>query len=434
MTARGGTRSARLVLEPTHSMRIYDFLEFYPNPYKPSIDTEIVELLRVGHDVTVLAEGAYLSTLHDAFVEHGLASRTRYYPATLRNLRAHGGRALASLLKRPVTQLPRARVVVDGARPAKANLLAVARTMLLPVEAPDLCYVHNIITASRLPFLRRLYPTARLCMYFHGGEVAGYARTGGEADIIRHIDAFVSNTRFSAAQFIARGCPPEKMAVIPVGFHLPDYQPTLPRRYRPDGVVRFVSIGRMSSEKGILDALQAIKALWDGGERNFTYRLIGTGRQLAELQAFVQANGLSTVVSFAGEKKKREVIAELDQADALILPSLITDTWAETQAAVVQEALLMGCLTITTIAGGVPESNAPEMRQFAMPPGDVRQLTDRLRAVLRLAPQDMAGLGVAGRAFAEQYDIQPLMARIVAHAMGRLPADDPGWYLPGAAV
>jgi colanic acid/amylovoran biosynthesis glycosyltransferase len=415
-------------------MRIYDFLEFYPNPYKPSIDTEIVELLRVGHDVTVLAEGAYLSTLHDAFVEHGLASRTRYYPATLRNLRAHGGRALKALLTRPASQLPRARTVLDGSLPAKANLLAVARTMLLPVDEPDLCYVHNIITASRLPFLRRLYPRARICMYFHGGEVAGYARTGGESEILRHVDAVVSNTRFSAAQFIARGCPPEKMAVIPVGFHMPDYQPTRPRRYRPAGPVRFVTIGRMSSEKGILDALQAIKALWDAGERSFTYRLIGTGRQLAELQAFVQANGLASVVTFAGEKKKRDVISELDQADALILPSLITDTWAETQAAVVQEALLMGCLTVTTLAGGVPESNAPEMRQFAMPPGDVPQLTDRLRAVLRLAPEEMAVLGQAGRGFAERYDIQPLMARIVAHAMGRLPADDPGWYVPRASA
>ena len=415
-------------------MRVYDFLEFYPNPYKPSIDTEIVELLRVGHDVTVLAEGAYLSTLHDAFVEHGLASRTRYYPATLRNLRQHGGRALKALVTRPATQLPRARVVIDGQHAAKANLLAVARTMLLPVEAPDLCYVHNIITASRLPFLRRLYPTARLCMYFHGGEVAGYTRTEGEADILRHMDAVVSNTRFSAAQFIERGCPPEKMAVIPVGFHLPDYQQTRPRCYRPDGVVRFVSIGRMSSEKGILDALQAIKALWDAGERAFTYRLVGTGRQLAELQAFVQSNGLASVVSFAGEKKKREVIAELDQADALILPSLVTSTWAETQAAVVQEALLMGCLTVTTLAGGVPESNAPEMRRFALPPGDVPQLIDRLRVVLALDPSEMATLGQAGRAFAERYDIQPLMARIVAHAMGRLPADDPAWYVAKAGV
>jgi hypothetical protein len=94
----------------------------------------------------------------------------------------------------------------------------------------------------------------------------------------------------------------------------------------------------------------------------------------------------------------------------------------------------MGCLTVTTLAGGVPESNAPEMRRFALPPGDVPQLIDRLRAVLALDPSEMATLGQAGRAFAERYDIQPLMARIVAHAMGRLPADDPAWYVAKAGV
>ena len=82
-------------------MRIYDFLEYYPNPYKPSIDTELVELLRSGHDVTVFAHCAYTSTLHDAFVEHNLQARTRCFPATLRHLVQYGPVAVGHFLASP---------------------------------------------------------------------------------------------------------------------------------------------------------------------------------------------------------------------------------------------------------------------------------------------------------------------------------------------
>lgn len=411
-------------------MRIYDFLEYYPNPYKPSIDTEIVEMLRTGHDVTVLAQGAYTTTLHDAFVQHGLQSRTRYYPTTLRQLREHGPSAVSAFLSSPVAQLERARRVTRVKRPAKQHVMNIARAWLFPVDSPDLCYVHNVVTASRTRFLRELYPKARLCMYFHGGEVGGHKRTQDEAEIYGLMDAVVSNTRCSAAQVIERGCPAEKVAVIPVGFRIEDYSPSPHRTYRPQGKLRIASIGRMSPEKGILYAFRALQQLLSEGFRDFHYRLIGVGTQLTELQNYVRANGLSDYITFAGEKKKSEVIAELDNTDVLLLPSSVTDTWAETQAAVVQEAALMKCPALTTIAGGVPESTPPELHRFSVPPNNAEAIAQKLREISELSAEEMTHLGERARAFGLTYDIAPLMQRILAHALGQLPKDDPGWVVP----
>ena len=409
-------------------MRIYDFLEYYPNPYKPSIDTELVELLRSGHDVTVFAHGAYTTTLHDAFVEHNLQARTRYYPATLRHLARHGPKALGRFLESPLEQTRRARRVTKRPGNAKSQLINVVRGWLFPVESPDLCYVHNLVTAAQLIFLRELYPQARLCMYFHGGEVGGNRKVENEREIFRVVDSVVSNTRFSAAQIADRGCPPEKLAVIPVGFKIADYAPPADRRYRPDGKLRLVSVGRVSAEKGLLCALDALRQLLVQGFDGFSYSIVGVGTQLALLQAYVNEHGLSGHVSFAGELKKREVIEELQRSDVLLLPSAITATWAETQAACVQEALLMKCLTVTSVAGGVPESNAEEMRQFSVPPDDSAAIADSIRRIMALDDDSLRTLGEAGRTFALCYDIEDLMRKILVHATSGLPRGDPARF------
>lgn len=411
-------------------MRIYLFIEHYPNPYKPWIDTQLIALLKAGHDVTILAEGAYNSTIHDEVREFGLESKTRYYPTTLRTLPAHGRALAAAIATAPAPQVRKAVRVLDRQRPFKTNLLAAARAALLPDRAPDACYIHNLVTASRLTFLKQLYPGTRVCLYFHGGEVGGQSRIDGEPRIFASVDAVITGTRFAAEQAVERGCAADKIAIVPLGFHLPDYTPAPDRRYRPDGRLRLVSVGRASPEKGFLNALQAVKQLVDGGERGFTYRIIGTGIQYAALQAYVYENRLTDIVSFLGEMTRRQVAAELEQSDVLVLPSIVTDTWAETQATVVQEALLMGCVTLTTRAGGVPESNAEVMQRFAVPPGDVAALRTRIEELLRLDAASLASLAVAGRDFAvRNYDITPLMARIVDHATRGLGAADPARFV-----
>lgn len=398
-------------------MRIYVFSEHYPTPYKPYIDTQLVYLLERGHDVRVFAEAQYTSTVHDEVRAWHLQERTAYYPATLMGLRRDGLRALSRLSVRRAARVGHA---IRGL-PAKQALLVATRALLLPDEVPDLCYIHNLLTASRLLFLKRIYPSTRVLMYFHGGEVGGARRLDREEDVFRSADVVATNTRFSFDQAVARGCPADRLGVVPVGFRLSAYPWPEPRNYRSDGRVRFISVGRMSPEKGFFVALDAVQRLIQGGNDLFSYSFVGTGLQYEAMRQAVRDRGLDTHVRFLGERTRSEVAQALAESDVLVLPSLLTDTWAETQATVVQEALLMGCLTITTKTGGVSESNAPDMARFAVPPDDAAALAGQMRAVLHLSADEMATLGRAGRAFGERYDIGPLMERLLALAAVPLP-------------
>ena len=89
-------------------MRIYLFIEHFPNPYKPWIDTQVVTMLRAGHEVTILAEGAYRGTINDEIKEYRLEQRAIYYPATLRTLRRYGARVVSNVVRHPIAHLPRA--------------------------------------------------------------------------------------------------------------------------------------------------------------------------------------------------------------------------------------------------------------------------------------------------------------------------------------
>jgi glycosyltransferase involved in cell wall biosynthesis len=262
-----------------------------------------------------------------------------------------------------------------------------------------------------VPWLRQVHPGVPVALYYHGGEVPLVRRMEDDvaARAFAMADVVFTNTEFSLAHAVERGCPPERAAILPVGFPLEDYLVPPGREYRPDGILRLVSAGRMSEEKGIIYALEALKLVIGRGERRIVYSLTGEGYLRPKLEAYVRENGLTPHVRFLGVLSTAGVLEAMAGADALLLPSIQVGNWVENQACAVQEAMLMGALVITSRTGGVPESIPPQMRRFVVPPGDSAALAD---AILRLAAMPVAELrseAAACRRFVvERYDVARL--------------------------
>jgi colanic acid/amylovoran biosynthesis glycosyltransferase len=207
-----------------------------------------------------------------------------------------------------------------------------------------------------------------------------------------------------------------------VGFDLSDYPCEPERPYRVDGVLRLISIGRLSEEKGLILALRALAELVAAGEDQVHYTIVGLGNQEGVLRDFVTRHGLDRFVEFAGEQDKAGVVAHLARSDVLLLPSVVTDTWAETQAGVVQEAMLMRALVVGTRAGGVPESTAEVLHQFLVEPGDASAIAAMIRRIAALPTIELARLGEAARAFAAgRFSIESTGAQLIARALRRQP-------------
>lgn len=406
-------------------LMIYVFLEHYPNPYKPYFDTQFAHFTRLGHEVAIFAGGKYIDTVNDDVRRYDLDRKTSYCPTTLKTLPLFVGKILTRCLFSPRVSLRRISAVYDSSRSWKENLLRVARALLLPARTPDLCLIHNLSTAASFDFLAQIYPRGRVAMYFHGGEVGGVRRVTQEARIFARMHAVYTNTEFSRRQTLERGCLPERVTLVPVGFDLSHYVPDQDKRYRIDGVLQLISVGRLGEEKGYRYAIEAVAELIGDGRRDLHYTIVGSGQQQSLLKQLVQQRGLSAYVSFTGEQDRRGVVEQLRRADALILPSVVTDTWAEAQACVVQEAMLMRLPVITTQTGGVPESIADAMRPFAVPGGDAVAIAGAVRKIMALTESELTQMGESGRQFViDKYDIEKTNRALLALALDRRADDD----------
>jgi D-inositol-3-phosphate glycosyltransferase len=254
-------------------------------------------------------------------------------------------------------------------------------------------------------------------MHYHGGEIptippisdAVAARTFAAFDVI------FTNTAFSARQVVERGGDERKVVVLPVGFALDDFHPPPGRAYRAGGVLRLLAAGRVSVEKGFSDLLVAVRRLVAGGLSDVHLDLAGDGPGLSELRAFVSAHGLEAQVEFLGRLSHEALIERMGRVDALVLSSRPVGNWAETQACVLQEAMLMRTPVIAARTGGVLESIPTVLHPVSPESGDPESIAD---AVARFAALDSARLEELGRsteAFARsRYDVTALDDRLLA--------------------
>jgi glycosyltransferase involved in cell wall biosynthesis len=397
-------------------MRIFAFARRYPIPYKPYYDAQFGDLIRQGHDLTIFSGGRLDQVENETVSRFGLGERTRHFPMTLRDVPMHMPRFIGSLVAQPVNS---GRVVLRaGASVRKLNrrLVNTVRAVLVGREKPDFCLIHGLGTAVMFSWLRDVFEGVPVAMYYHGGEVpsSNPFEEAAVADAFNRVDLVFTNTEFSRQHAIERGCPSDRIVILPVGFCLADFVPQTPRSYRPKGTLRLLSAGRMSEEKGFIYALEALKQLIDRGITDISYSLTGEGYLRPQLEKFVRENKLESYVHFLGTLSTDGVIRAMGDSDALLLPSIQVGNWVENQACAVQEAMLMKALVITTTTGGVPESIPPEMRRYTAPEKDAARLADVIAGVHALSTEDLARLGETCRSFVvRNYDVTQLNRELI---------------------
>lgn len=406
-------------------MLIYTALEHYPSLYKPYFDTQFVDFVDQGHKLRIFSVEPQGRKLPDKVIRAGLIDLTSHYPATLKHVPARLGLILRNYFRNPIARSRAILRIMDESSSIKYNLMNICRMLILPLTAPDLFLVHNLTTATQFTFLKRLYPGSRILLYYHGGEISGVPKLDQQeaSRAFRFVDMILTNTRNSRQHAIDRGASADRVVINPVGFDIKEFEPVENRNYRQQGVLRLISIGRISWEKGFIYVLEAIAQLVRSGSRNIHYTLVGDGLELENLKAFVKRNKLEDFVDFAGHESSRAGLYErISRADALVLPSIATDSWEETQGCVLQEAMLLKTLVLTSTTGGIPESIAPQMARFSFPPEDPAAIVECINRVIELDEDEIKALGIQGRAHTcDKYDIGPLNQKIL-DLVGQPPA------------
>lgn len=120
--------------------------------------------------------------------------------------------------------------------------------------------------------------------------------------------------------------------------------------YKAKEVYRFLYLGRLDKEKGLLELLEAIQSLRDKGIKNFVFDIVGDGYDEVEIHEKANQFKLDKIVNFHGG------VTDLDSlkffysnADLFVLP-----TYHEGFPRTLYEAMIFGVPILTTFVGGIP--------------------------------------------------------------------------------
>ena len=172
-------------------------------------------------------------------------------------------------------------------------------------------------------------------------------------------------------------------------------------------------VGTLHEVKGQRHLIEAAALLVERGiDLEITF--IGDGPDRAELEARVAELGLGTRVTFAGQRRRAEVLERLAATDVLVAPSVPTaEGKREGLPVVLIEALAAGVPAVASDLSGIPELVETDVTGILVPPGDAPAIADALERLAR-DPALRARLAAGGRArVAAEFDLDANARRLI---------------------
>ena len=198
-----------------------------------------------------------------------------------------------------------------------------------------------------------------------------------------NVDRFILPSHFHTNKLVEWGLPRDKTRYLPNAVDVTE----LTADYSPGE--RFVFVGRLSEEKGLLTFVKAVAAA--GSKAT----IVGTGPQEEELRRTVESTGAD--VEFAGYQTGDALFDIVRGAKALVLPS----ECYENAPVVLLEAYGVGTPVLGSNLGGIPELIIEDQTGLLAQAGNVDSFAAAMRRYDEMADPEIAEMGQAGRAFVE---------------------------------
>jgi glycosyltransferase involved in cell wall biosynthesis len=246
---------------------------------------------------------------------------------------------------------------------------------------PTVATVHHPVAIDRRLDLAAA-PTLRRRLTLH----RWYGFTAMQARVARRLDAVTTVSENSRADIETEmGVPAPGIEVIPVGIDPAVFTPSGEPR-DPDSIV--VTTSADVPLKGLVHLLEALAKLRT--ERPVRLTVVGTARPGGPAEAALDRLALRDAVVFTGPVPEAELVALLQRAAVVAIPSLY-----EGFSLPAIEAMACATPLVTTDAGALPEVVGTKAG-LRVKAGDVEQLTAALQLVLD-SPSLGEQLGRAGR-------------------------------------
>lgn len=331
-----------------------------PGDGTPGFVLTLASALARSYDVTLLAprvKGAPRETVVDGV----RVVRFGYFPRPLEGL---ADDAILPNLRRHPWRIIEVPFLVLG--------FVLAALRLARREDHDVVNAHWIVPAGLVALIVRHLVGPPYVVTIHGGDA--YGLNGGLIDrikgaVLRNADAVAP-----VSEDIAGTLPGLRdHAVIPMGVPIERIAMAAGPRRPVQG--RFLFVGRLAAKKGVDVAIRAIAQV--PGSR---LRIVGDGPEGDRLRALVDELGVADRIEFTGKMRNGDVLRELAQAHAVLIPSVVAPNGDRDGTPVVlAEAIAAGTPVIASDLGGLSEQVVHGSTGVLVPSGDVGTLASAIR-------------------------------------------------------
>jgi glycosyltransferase involved in cell wall biosynthesis len=202
--------------------------------------------------------------------------------------------------------------------------------------------------------------------------------------IARNTTVWIANSQAIAADLAQWGVPRERVHPIPNGVEIPDHAG---RRSR-NGVVHFVSMGRLEAEKAVDQTIRAFACLPADAPAQLT--ILGDGPSRPELEALSRRLGQERRIVFTGAVGN--VTPYLKEADVYVSTSV-----SEGMSNALLEAMSSGVMPVVSQVSGVDELVEEGVTGFLFPAGDETAVANRLEKSLAMTVEERRATGEEAR-------------------------------------
>lgn len=165
----------------------------------------------------------------------------------------------------------------------------------------------------------------------------------------------------------------QEVDVVPMGVDVDEIKRLTPQRRPRQGT--FLFVGRLEDKKGVNTLLRATAIVPE-----IRLVIIGDGNRGPELRRLAADLELGNRVSFLGQRSRDRVLAEMQDAQAVIIPSQVGRGGdSETTPLVMSEAMSARAPVIASRMGGLAEQISHRQNGILFDPGSVESLAATLR-------------------------------------------------------
>lgn len=381
-------------------MKITFMLHSFPTPTQTFIQNQISGLLDKNHEVRIFAESnPDPATTHEITEKYDLPDRVTYsgdpqsYVDGLRLL-VH---SLPSLLFRTNV---RPRVVLSQlsagtAAPRKlSNLDTVTRS-----DPPDVFHAHFGTAANTFLPVTRAFDRPYVAS-FYGLDASEALRSDPDRydELFERADAITVLSEDMRSTIVNAGCPESKTHIQPLSIDTELFP--FQERTRGEGPIRLLTVARFVEKKGIVYALEAVAALQDQFEIEYT--IVGDGERRELIEATIEEHGLEDAVTLRGWQPQSVVADEMADAHLFLLPSVTAESGdKEGTPTVLLEAQSMGLPVVSTYHAGIPEIVKDGESGLLVPERDSEALAGALETLIS-EPERWSEMGKRGREHIER--------------------------------